>query len=226
MELMITEVTEMRGNTYCVAGWCVAENRMVRPLPNGGNWPSHLLEIHGVVPGAIISVVQNGKPSHGEFPHLTEDMPIDPQQIELRSPSPSAWFGGNSPPTANQLASAFQGNLERNSVWNGCIQGAHVLQDSKCRSLWGLGINRRSLSFIEDEFKGSIKLRGLLHDGAALYKLPISSRVLNEAWRSGGLGAVRAVLPNEGRLHVRVGLARAFEQQPNKCFVMINGVHW
>jgi hypothetical protein len=226
MQLIITEVTEMRGNMYCVAGWCAAVNRMIRPLPNGSNWPTQLLELHGVVPGAVLSVVQSGNPSNGAYPHFTEDTPIDPLQIKLLSPGPAAWFGANAPPTASQLASAFQGNLQRNSVWNGCIQGAHVPLGTQCRSLWGLSCGRRSLNFIEDDYKGSVKLRGQLHDGAALYKLPVSSKALNEAWKAGGLAAVRGSLPNEGRLHVRVGLARAFDGQPNKCFVMINGVHW
>ena len=29
-----------------------------------------------------------------------------------------------------------------------------------------------------------------------------------------------------GDLHVRVGLARAWDKQPGKCAVMINGVYW
>ena len=33
MEILITDVTEMSGNNYCVAGWDAANKRMVRPLP-------------------------------------------------------------------------------------------------------------------------------------------------------------------------------------------------
>jgi hypothetical protein len=39
MEILITDVTEMGGGNCCVAGWDVVAKRMVRPLPNGSNWP-------------------------------------------------------------------------------------------------------------------------------------------------------------------------------------------
>jgi hypothetical protein len=29
-----------------------------------------------------------------------------------------------------------------------------------------------------------------------------------------------------GELHVRVGLARAWEDRPGRCYLMINGVFW
>jgi hypothetical protein len=38
MKLLITEVTEMHGDHFCVAGWRADIGEMVRPLPNGGNW--------------------------------------------------------------------------------------------------------------------------------------------------------------------------------------------
>lgn len=32
MDILVTDVTEMNGGHYCVAGWCAATKRMVRPM--------------------------------------------------------------------------------------------------------------------------------------------------------------------------------------------------
>jgi hypothetical protein len=52
MDIVITEVTEMSSGNYCVAGWCPAQNRMVRPLPVGHNWSALQLEQYAIAPGA------------------------------------------------------------------------------------------------------------------------------------------------------------------------------
>jgi hypothetical protein len=56
----------------------------------------------------------------------------------------------------------------------------------------------------------------------ASYQLTVSSKVLKEAWRTGGLVAVNNALPAREELHVRVGLARPFGEPP-KCFAMLDG---
>jgi hypothetical protein len=222
VDLTIIEVTEMGSGVYCVAGWSATDARMVRPLPNGANWTMELLTQIGVVPGAIIRVEGSGKQSNSAYPHRTEDFPVDRPNIGLLSHGPGVWFGRQAPPLSETLAGAFEGNVRRNSVWNGCLQGVHVLAGAKTRSLWAVKCNRRDLSFIE-EFD---KLKCRLYDGNATYKLPVSSRLLKEAWRRGGLTTLTGTLPNGGMLHVRVGLARAFENQPEKCYIMVNDIHW
>jgi hypothetical protein len=81
MDLLITDVTEMGGGIYCVAGWDIAARRMVRPLPAGSNWPAALLGQHGIVAGRMIRAEPRCK-SNGIFPHLTEDTPIDAASIK------------------------------------------------------------------------------------------------------------------------------------------------
>src|ERR1700732_5379447 len=222
MKLLITEVTEMHGGNFCVAGWRARTRAMVRPLPNGANWTAVLLAQHGVGPGATLSVRSNGMQPSGAYPHLTEDTPIDSASITLVSGGPGQWFGTGAPPAAAMLSEAFQGNVGNNSTWGVIFQGVHVPAGVSTRSLWGVVIHRERLSFVED-FQ---KLKAILDDGAAKYKLAVSSRVLKEAWRNGGLAGVNRALPQTGNLHVRVGLARAFGNPPDKCYVMINGVHW
>jgi hypothetical protein len=165
---------------------------------------------------------QTGRNQTAPTPHRTEDTPIDPASINLISPSPEPWFGANAPPIAATLADAFEGNVRNNSVWNGCRQGVYVPAGVQTRSLWAVVAHRDSLTFVED-FE---KLKSVLDDGAASYKLAVSSRALKEAWRNGGLAAVNQAISRKGKLHVRVGLARTFGNPADKCYVMINGVHW
>jgi hypothetical protein len=79
-------------------------------------------------------------------------------------------------------------------------------------------IPKASLSF--SEVFGKLKV--IINDGAASYQLTVSSKALKEAWRAGGLAAVNSALPARAELHVRVGLARPFDDPP-KCYMMLNG---
>lgn len=221
MQLIITDVTEMQQGNYCVGGWDPAGARMIRPLPNNSNWTAALLNANNVVGGAIIDVAPVPLPVTGAYPHRTEDTPIDPAQTQHVG-SYSAWFAPGAPIVAQDMQAAFAGQVRWNGVWNGCYQGVHVLVGAQIGSLAGLQLDRSDVSFVE-EFN---KLRAVVSDGTETYKVAVSSRVLKEAWRAGGLAGVASSLPTKGRLHVRVGLARAFGNPPDKCYVMLNGVYW
>jgi hypothetical protein len=110
--------------------------------------------------------------------------------------------------------------LQWNSEWNQTRQGVYVPAGTQCRSLVAIRVGHTRISFVEDLHK----LRAVVHDDTARYKLTVSSRLLKEAWRQGGLLAVRGVLPNRNYYCVRVGLARPFANQPEKCYLMVNGV--
>ena len=98
-------------------------------------------------------------------------------------------------------------------------QGVHTLPGAQCKSLVAVRIPKADLVF--SEVFG--KLKGTVNDGVAGYQLTVSSKVLKEAWRSGGVTAVNNVLPARDELHIRVGLARAYDDPP-KCYAMLNGV--
>lgn len=223
MQILITDVTEMGASKYCVAGWCQASNAMIRPLPNGGNWPAGLLNGKGVAPGVTLDATPSNQPLHGVYPHRTEDTAIDPVSAQVIHPGPTNWWGPGAPPTAATLNAAFAGNVQHSSVWNGRHQGVYVPENTNTRSLWGLQLQRQQLQLVHED-----KLKAYLNDGQHTYVLSVSSRLLKEAFRAGGLPAANAVLPNNGLLHVRVGLARAFSAAyyPDRCYVMVNGVHW
>ena len=69
------------------------------------------------------------------------------------------------------------------------------------------------------------KLKVVLNDGSVRYKLAVSSVALKTAWRQGGIEAVRQALPGGQQFHIRLGLARAFDNPPEKCYLMVNGIH-
>jgi hypothetical protein len=221
MRLIITDLTEMHGGNFCVAGWDAQTQRMVRPLPEGSNWTAGLLQQHGVAPGVTVDVNPTGQRLLSVFPHRTEDTLIDRMTIQHVTAGPSSWFGAAAPPSRGTLTATFGGNLLHNSVWNNVRQGIYVPVGTQSESLDAVELPRDRVQFVA-EFD---KLKAVLNDGQARYKVSVSSLVLKTAWRQGGIQAVHQALPQSARFHVRLGLARAFDQPPQKCYLMVNGVH-
>jgi hypothetical protein len=218
MEILITDVTEMNGNNYCVAGWDAANKRMVRPLPDGGHWPQALIAKYGIQPGTLLKANLKGTPT-GTLPHRTEDTPIDPTSIVASHTSPD-WTGATAPEISPTIAVAFSNNLQWNKVFRGIHQGVYVPKGTECSSLAAVKIGRANVSFSEPFGK----LVAILNDGTASYQLSVSSHIYKTGWREGGIAKATSLLPNRTNFHVRVGLARDFEGQPNRCYLMVNGI--
>jgi len=218
MEVLITDVTVMHGGNYCVAGWSADVTRIIRPLPSGHHWSEALVAKHNIVPGSLIRVQPSVKPNCA-FPHKTEDTPIDPETIQLVTVGFKNWTGAAAPPTSSTIMEGFSGNVLWNSVWDNVRQGVYVLEGKQCASLAAIMVDRPRISLREDFGK----LKAVVSDGQDQYKLTVSSRVLREAWEQGGLAAAEAALPTRAQLHVRVGLARTYQDEPTKCYMMLNG---
>jgi len=222
MELLVTDVTEMSLGTYCVAGWHAAKGCMVRPLLRGSNWTAALLKTHEIAPGTVIQVTESNATARGLYPHQNEDLAIELRTIKTIRQLRRPWFCLEVPASSATLAHAFGGHIQHNGAWKGRIRSAYVSAGVDTRSLWAVKVQRCNLSFFVD----LQKLKALLDDGDKRYMLPVSSRRLKEIFRDHGLEAVGQMLPDAGPLHVRVGLARGFEGHLDKCYLMINGVHW
>ncbi|WP_141245177.1 hypothetical protein [Mesorhizobium sp. WSM3860] len=221
MRLIITDVTEMSTGNYCVAGWRAHTQQMVRPLPGGANWTLARLQQHGVVPGATIQFLPTGQVHPGARPHSTEDTPVDANAIQLVDAGPINWIGGDSPAIFGTVAAAFDNHVANNNQWNGVFQGVYVPAGAETRSLGAIQIDRNAIELVES-FE---KLKAVVDDGHREYQLAVSSKVLKEAWRQGGINAARQALPGAARFHVRLGLARPFGNPADKCYMMVNGVH-
>lgn len=225
MRLLITDVTEMHGGNYCVAGWDAQAQRMVRPLPNGANWTAGLLQQHGVAPGASIEVVPTGQQHPSTFPHRTEDTPITTAGIQFVHPGPIAWLAPGAPPTHATVDQSFGGRLAHSRVWKGARQGVHVPENTQISSLSAVRLPVGNLTLFEDNYQGKRSLRAYLNDGDACYNLPVVAKTFREAYRMNGIGGATQLLPAQGDVHVRLGLARAWSGQPGKCSLMINGIY-
>jgi hypothetical protein len=222
MRLLITDVTEMGGGNFCVAGWDAQAASMVRPLPNGSNWTANGLAIHGINPGVTVDFALTGAQSNGAFPHRTEDRIVDPNQVVAQNIPTPAWLSQASAARALTVQDAFNGYVQHNGEFNGRRQGVHIQTGVQTRSLWGLQIPRQNINFITD----FDKLKAIVVDANHEYIIAVSSKILKDAYRAGGHASVNALLPAQGVLHVRLGLARAWGAQPDKCYLMVNGVFW
>lgn len=221
MRLLITDVTEMHGGNCCVAGWDAQAQRMVRPLPNGANWTAGLLQQHRVMPGATIDVTPTGQQHPGGFPHRTEDTHVDQATIQHVSAGPINWFAAGAPPTYRTVSAAFSGHIVYDRIWKSVRQGVYVPVGTQVGSLAAVQLPRTAVQFVEHFGK----LKAILNDGNARFKLAVSSLMLKTAWRQGGLAAVQQALPATQKFHIRLGLARAFGDAPDKCYLMVNGIH-
>jgi hypothetical protein len=218
MEILVTDVTEMSGSNYCVAGWDATKKRMVRPLPSGGHWPQALIAKYGIQPGTTLKANPTGAAT-GAFPHLTEDTPIDPTSISTSQSAPD-WVGTDAPGVSTSISEAFSNSLKWNKIFGGVHQGVYVPKATQCSSLAAVNVRKANI-FFSQPFG---KLLAILDDGAARYQLSVSSHIYKKAWREGGVAKATAMLPNRSTFHVRVGLARDFEGQPNRCYLMVNGI--
>lgn len=225
MRLIITDVTEMHGGNFCVAGWDAQAQRMVRPLPNGGNWTAGRLQQHGVTPGASLDVVPTGQQHASTLPHRTEDTPVQIAGIQLVNAGPIGWLAAGAPPTYPTVDQAFGGHLAHSSVWKGARRGVHVAEHAQTTSLSAVRLAVGCLTIFENNYKGKLSLRAYLDDGNARYNLPVVAKGLREAYRINGVAGVTQLLPANGDVHVRLGLARAWPGQPGRCSLMINGVY-
>jgi len=218
MEILITDVTEMSGDNFCVAGWDAANKRMVRPLPDGGNWPQTLIVKHKIQPGTVLTAEPKGT-ANGGFPHRTEDTPIDPASITTIQSSPN-WVGADAPDVSTNVSDAFSNNLQWNKIFRGIHQGVYVPTNTQCSSLAAVNVDKSNINFVEPFGK----LLAVFGDGSARYQLSVSSHIHKKGWREGGVEKATSLLPNRSKLHVRVGLARDFEGQPGRCYLMVNGI--
>jgi len=73
----------------------------------------------------------------------------------------------------------------------------HILPGTSCSSLVAVHVAGADLSFCE-LFE---KLKATFSDGSDRYQVAVSSRTLKDAWRQGGLPAVRLALPTRATFH-------------------------
>lgn len=226
MRVLITDVTDMQPGKQCVAGWDIDNECMVRPLPDGDNWTTTAVDAYGISPGVVVEFEVAGRVHNGSYPHSTEDKDVLSNKVNVIGASGVDWTGADAPKTGDTVQGVFARSIKNSSEFRGVLKGVHVTTGTKCHSLGGIEIARRQLTLETDSFRGGPeKLRAILDDGENTYSLSVSSSALKAAFAQGGLPAANALLPKGNIFHVRLGLARAFQDSPDKCTLMLNGVH-
>ena len=164
----------------------------------------------------------NGRTHRSELPHAREDCEVIAASIKNTGSEFKNWLGRDAPHREGTLAGAFKAPIHHNSIWNGVRQSAHIIGGTDCRSLWGLETTSDRLRFVEHFGK----LKAVISDVTGRYQLAVAGLDLKRYYKNNGLIAMNNRLLTPRRLHLRLGLARPFEQQENKCYCLLNDVHW
>jgi hypothetical protein len=230
-EITITDVT-CYGTSYCVAGWDSNSGRMVRPEPPGATLASEsskFWDARYAGPGQIFAVGNVVAfeaalpPANFPFPHATEDRIVDLsrpltliRQLTLPQTTQAVSAG-----VSQSLEEAFDGGLVR-----AASNKAHVADGHVGRSLGAVEIGSNQIRFYveNNSYSGKQKLRAHITVGGNLYDPTVPADSARTRWKGSGLAALQSDAKAANRIHVRVGLSRAFAGNP--CYLQVNGLYF
>jgi hypothetical protein len=230
-EIIVTDVT-CYGTLYCVAGWDRNAKCMIRPEPpnaSAANEASKFWNGQNAGPGkcfAVGNVVRfdaSPPPHNFPFPHATEDRLMDPSRpmavlAQLTLPKTAQAVVGGISPT---LQAAFDGGLVRAPSAKAYVPGGH-----NGRSLGAIEIAPNQIGFHTNAnlSNGKTQLRARVVIAGISYDLSVPADAARTRWKGSGLAALQNDANAASRIHVRVGLARPFSQNP--CYLQINGLYF
>ena len=221
LRILVTDVTEMHGGMFCVAGWDEHGQRMVRPLSGPArHWNASLIRPTAFWPGMVATFEDRGASAISHPPHAREDRLIHADSLRFEAPErpiPTAQRVRRT--VAPTLRRLFEGVLlfEQGHAWR---FRARVPAGATCASLGAVVVPSGGLRLREDSKR---RLRAVLRDRDGTYDLPVVSHAIRETWRREGLGPAHARHATGAR-HVRIGLARPRDAPGlEDCYVMVNG---
>lgn len=228
-EIVVTDVTRY-GDLYCVAGWDVLNGVMIRPEPpsaNAANEASRFWGSNNAGPNKFFSVGNRVRfdaalpPEAFPFPHATED------RLVLQQPN-TAVLGQHTLEEIVQivqmgvsptLLQVFDGQLVRANSGK-----AYVPAETNVPSLGAIEVPPGTIQLYEDNPSGNKRrLRAIIQHAGQGYDLSVTADAAKERFLSDGLPALAADIEGAERLHLRVGLARAFNDAP--CYAQVNGIY-
>jgi hypothetical protein len=217
-QLLITDITNY-GDLRCVAGWDLDRNKMIRPEPHReGFWQSTMVSPAGPFEIGKTAKFKAKKPNPSTaYPHFTEDRVVE-GAVKTGTP-PAGRTNILKHAAFSSLDELFDGNL----VVDG-FKG-HVPVGAECRSLGGLIVDTKGVqieSYCNSFGKNRLRLRFTTRGTALAPNITSSQAYARHA--AGELGAVNREIASASKLILRVGLARAFEAMPNRCYLQINGL--
>lgn len=217
-KLLVTEITNY-GDLRCVAGWDLDRNKMIRPEPHaGGFWHSNTVGPVGSFEiGKTVRFEANKPNPETDYPHRTEDRVV---VGTVRSGSSPANYRGL---LRDAAFASFDELFDRNLVIDG--MKAYVPVGSECRSLGGLIVDAKGVeieSYRNPSGKDRIRLQFRI--GGIVLAPNITASEVYASHASGELDALNQNISQASKLLLRVGLARAFDAMPDRCYLQINGL--
>ncbi|MBY3053349.1 dual OB domain-containing protein [Rhizobium laguerreae] len=226
--IIITDLTRY-GTLYCVAGWDVERERMIRPEPPGANaaaeasrfWDTNFAgdgQVFAV--GNKVQLTASTPPAHFPFPHATEDRIVAAGSnitvLEHLNTSQIIHQVGESVSTSP--SDAFGGHLIRSQ--NG---KAYVPAGAACPSLGAIEIEPDAIRFYsETTGNGRLRLRAVVQHQGHGYDFSVPADAAYRRFTQGQMAALEADANASDSIHIRLGLSRPFAAVP--CYAQINGL--
>ncbi|MCC7492184.1 MAG: hypothetical protein IT204_07570 [Fimbriimonadaceae bacterium] len=217
--VLLTECTRMHQGRYCLAGWDLRDERMVRPdLP-------HRATFHSPLPvGTLLDCRASGRRPTSAPPHCVEDLPLQVPPQTLEQIPAAATYALLRPTCCGAIALCFGEPL---------VDGHWLPEGSGARSLAGVCRPAAAASFVVTRY-GKLRCRIEDVDGQT-YDWPVTGDELQQEFARGGATALNRrlhQLPGDQDLLLRVGLTRGWDGgedecwNPLRCFAQLNGVLW
>ena len=222
--LLITEVTRMQNDVFCIAAYDAHREKMVRPMLAGrGAWTFDALH-PAYRPGQLVSGTPGGI-ERSLYPHRTEDTPLLFMMKTLETWTESNLHSALMPISSPQIAEIFGDKL---------VDGKYLIEGTRCPSLGSVKIERRLLRFCSGA-QNRIRLEVKEND-ETLYSLPITCNRLRCCFdlNSDSEAVSKAnqrltSLPSGEIFILRIGLSRGYagtngEFNPKRCYLQVNGM--
>lgn len=215
---MVTEVTIYR-DLRCVAGLELETGRMIRPEPEpGGFWPALLCgENTTFHPGHLVNFHGEAPPT--EYPHRTEDIVVRGDPWREAKLTDEQFREHLAKSIVHSPQAVFGQHLEFDN------DKAFVRRGAICGSLACIEIGRHDLHLLDATYKGKHTLRASLAVMGVPLQLSVAAKNFKQAHFRDGFQAAKNLLAGAQRYHVRLGLARAWPEHPEQCYLQINGIH-
>jgi hypothetical protein len=229
--ILITDLTPYN-TSFCVAGWDINRNVMIRPEPpaaNAHNEKTKFWNAHFVGPGKpfqignLVQFEANDAPRDFTFPHATEDKIIaDVQTIKicdhLTDTDMLMKVKGS---ISEDVRSAFDGNLKVQKYGK-----LFVDPGQKSPSLGAVELDSGTFQFVSSSYGDKPpKLRCRFKCNNEPYDLPVTAESCRISFQNQGVVELNKKAANCRKIHVRLGLSRAYGDPP-RCYLQVNGVYF
>jgi hypothetical protein len=144
VHIIVSDLTYMRGNAICVAGWSEADRRMVRPLQAAGqHWPAELAAQDRFWPGNIIEFVPSGARNSRGLPHSHEDTIVE-GKIRVVNRVDTRELAARLQPSESPAIKALFGHHLQNDHWVEAGRDCPSRSRHLSAGNFGLGCSRRA----------------------------------------------------------------------------------